>query len=47
MGIEPYNQSVNRTPKAYRFWFPPLPLRHRPPQRYISKADSKVVKNDT
>ncbi len=25
------NQTVNRTPKAYRFWFPPLALRRRLP----------------
>ncbi|WP_433924920.1 hypothetical protein ACN06F_07025 [Vreelandella sp. 21] len=28
------NKSVNRTPKAWRFWFPTLSLRRRLPQRY-------------
>jgi len=28
-----HNHTVNRTPKAYRFWFPPLALRRRLPQR--------------
>ncbi len=30
------NQAVNRTPKAYRFWFPPLTLRRRLPQRLVT-----------
>jgi hypothetical protein len=31
-----FNKTVNRTPKAYRFWFPPLALRRRLPQRYVT-----------
>ena len=38
-GMQPppikFNKAVNRTPKAYRFWFPALALRRRLPQRYI------------
>ena len=34
------NQTVNRTPKAYRLWFPPLSLRRRLPQRYAPKSFS-------
>ncbi|MDD1412597.1 hypothetical protein NMG51_ndm00110 (plasmid) [Escherichia coli] len=30
----PCNKAVNRTPKACRFWFPPLALRRRLPKRY-------------
>jgi len=33
------NQPVNRTPKAYRFWFPPLALRRRLPSRYAIKEE--------
>ena len=29
-----HNKAVNRTPKACRFWFPPLALRRRLPLRY-------------
>ena len=33
LGCVSHNHTVNRTPKAYRFWFPPLALRRRLPQR--------------
>jgi hypothetical protein len=32
----PCNQAVNRTPKAYRFWFPPLRSGAGYHQRYTS-----------
>ncbi len=31
LGCVSHNHTVNRTPKAYRFWFPPLALRRRLP----------------
>jgi hypothetical protein len=33
LGWLSHNHMVNRTLKAYRFWFPPLALRCRLPQR--------------
>lgn len=35
-----HNKAVNRTPKAWRFWFPPLALRRRLPSRY--KANMRI-----
>jgi len=40
-----HNHTVNRTPKAYRFWFPPLALRRRLPQRYVSWSDQWLQQN--
>ncbi|TPW23431.1 hypothetical protein FH712_10060 [Marinobacter nauticus] len=36
------NQWVKSTPKAWRFWFPPLALRRRLPQRYAANQGDSV-----